>query len=253
MSLDPFFDPDNVAVIGASRSGEKVGHSVLRNFVEEKFEGEIYPVNPNAEKILGLEARDSVLDIEEEVDLGVITVPPQAANDVVQESVEKGVDGLIMITSGYSEIGGEGKEREEDLKEILQGGDTRLIGPNCLGVYDSFSGVDTLFLPSYKLKRPPEGEIAIVTQSGAFGSAVMDLLADMEVGVSRFVSYGNQADVTEIELMEWLDQDEDTEAIAVYMEGVSDGERFLENAREITDDKPVIALKGGKFGSGREA
>ncbi|MDY6774106.1 MAG: CoA-binding protein, partial [Candidatus Nanohaloarchaea archaeon] len=253
MSLDPFFDPENVAVIGASRSGEKVGHSILRNFVEEDFEGEIYPVNPNAERILGMEVYDSVLDIEGEVDLGVVTVPPGVANDVVRESVEKGVKGLIMITSGYSEVGGEGEEREEELEEILQGGDTRLVGPNCLGVYDSFSGVDTLFLPSYKLKRPPEGEIAIVTQSGAFGSAVMDLLAEMEVGISRFVSYGNQADVTELELMEWLKEDGETEAIAVYMEGVSDGRGFVEKAGEVTDEMPVIALKGGKFGKAREA
>ncbi|MCJ7478699.1 MAG: CoA-binding protein [Candidatus Nanohaloarchaeota archaeon QJJ-7] len=253
MSLDSLFEPDNVAIIGASREGGKVGHSILRNFMEEDFGGEIYPVNPEADSILGLRSYESVLDIPGEVDLGVVTVPPTAANSVIEEAVEKGVNNLIVITSGYGEIGGEGVEREEELEDILEGSDTRLVGPNCLGVYDSFSGVDTLFLPSYKLKRPPEGDIAIVTQSGAFGSAVMDLLADMEVGISRFVSYGNQADVTETELLEWLDQDDETEAIAVYMEGVSDGEKFLEKARKVTEDKPIVALKGGKYGSGREA
>ncbi|MDY6766243.1 MAG: CoA-binding protein, partial [Candidatus Nanohaloarchaea archaeon] len=200
MSLDAFFTPDSVAIIGASREGGKVGHAVLRNFVEEDFRGDIYPVNPEAERILGLDVYGSVNDIAEEVDLGVVTVPPTVANDVVQEAVDAGVDGIIVITSGYSEIGEEGEEREEELASILEGSDTRLLGPNCLGVYDAFSGVDTLFLPSYKLKRPPQGDIAIVTQSGAFGSAVMDLLAEMEVGISRFISYGNQADVTDLEL-----------------------------------------------------
>ncbi|MDY6769423.1 MAG: CoA-binding protein [Candidatus Nanohaloarchaea archaeon] len=253
MSLDPFFDPDSVAVIGASREGGKVGHAVLRNFVEEDFQGDIYPVNPKADRILGLDASDSVLDIDADVDLAVVTVPSTVANDVVEEAVEKEVGGVILITSGYSETGETGAELEEELVDIVEGSDTRLIGPNCLGVYDSFSGVDTLFLPSYKLKRPPEGEIAIVTQSGAFGSAVMDLLAEMEVGISRFISYGNQADVTELELMEWLEADGETEAIAVYTEGVSDGRAFLETAKRVTEETPVIALKGGKYGQGRAA
>ncbi len=253
MSLEKFFDPDSVAIIGASRDGGKVGHSILRNFVEEDFQGEVYPVNPNADEILGLESYDSVLDIDDAVDLAVVSVPPSVANEVVQEAVYKGVEAVIVVTSGYSEIGEDGERREEELKDIVEGTDTRLIGPNCLGVYDAFSRVDTLFLPSYKLKRPPAGDIAIVTQSGAFGSAVMDLLAEMEVGVSRFISYGNQADVAERELMAWLDQDDETAAITVYMEGVSDGEQFMETAREVTDETPVIALKGGKSGSGKSA
>lgn len=253
MSLDPFFTPDTVAVIGASRDGDKIGHLVLRNFLENQFEGAVYPVNPNADSVLGLKAYDSVRDIPEDVDLGVVSVPPGVANQVVAESVEKGVSGLIVITSGYSEIGEEGEEREEELKEIVDGSDTRLIGPNCLGVWDAFSGVDTLFLPSYKMKRPPKGDIAMITQSGAFGSTVMDLLAEMETGLSRLISYGNQADVTELELMEWLGEDDKTDAIAVYMEGVSDGRAFLEKAKEVTPDKPVVMLKGGKSGSGKEA
>lgn len=253
MTLDNFFEPESVAILGASREGGKVGHSVLRNFVENRFQGEVYPVNPNADRILGKDVYSSVADIPGEVDLGVVTVPPQVSNDVIREAVDEGVDDLIVITSGYREIGGEGERRSEELQEILEGADTRVIGPNCLGVWDAYSGVDTLFLPSYKLKRPPRGDIAIVTQSGAFGSALMDLLADMEVGVSRFISYGNQADVTETELIRWLQDDERTDAIAVYMEGASDGRDFLEAAREVTPDMPIIAIKGGKFASGAEA
>lgn len=253
MSLDSFFDPETVAIIGASRDGDKIGHSIMRNFVESRFDGDVIPVNPNADEVLGRESHDSVLDIDGDIDLAVVSIPAGIANDAIAECVEAGVDSVIVITSGYREIGGEGEERQEELEEIVDGSDTRLLGPNCLGIYDAFSGVDTLFLPSYKLKRPPAGNIAIITQSGAFGSTVMDLLAEMEVGISRFVSYGNQADVTDLEVLEWLADDEKTDAVAVYMEGVSDGEAFLDRARDVTDDMPVIALKGGKSGSGKGA
>ncbi len=251
--LNALFDPRNVAIIGASRDGEKIGHAVMRNFVENRFFGQIYPVNPNADTIMGYESYGSVLDIEDDVDLAVVSVPPAVANDVIRECVEKDVNAVIVITSGYQEIGGDGVERSDELDAILADGDTRLLGPNCLGVWDAYSGVDTLFLPSYKLKRPPQGQIAIITQSGAFGSTVMDMLAEMGVGVSRFISYGNQADITDIELLEWLRDDEETDAVAVYMEGVSDGEQFIENAKRITEEMPVIMLKAGKHDAGKQA
>ncbi len=252
-ALDQFFDPENVAIIGASRDGDKIGHSVMRNFVESEFSGGVFPVNPNADEIMGRESYDSVLDAPEEVDLAVVSIPAGIANSAIEDCVEAGVDAVIVITSGYKEIGETGAEREQELQDIVAGTGTRVLGPNCLGVYDGFSGVDTLFLPSYKLKRPPRGNIAIITQSGAFGSTVMDLLAEMEVGVSRFISYGNQADVTDLELLEWLAADEKTDAVAVYMEGVSDGRGFVERAEAVTDDMPVITLKGGKSSSGKGA
>ncbi len=251
--LDSLFDPGNVAIIGASREGGKVGHAVLRNFVENRFDGAVYPVNPNADRILGLDCHDSVAGIDADVDLAVVTVPPDVVNPVLRDCVEAGVDAVIVITSGFGEIGEAGADRAAEMRDILDGTDTRLLGPNCLGVWDAFSGVDTLFLPSYKLQRPPAGNIAILTQSGAFGSTVMDLLAEMEIGLSRFISYGNQADITETELIEWLDADEETDAIAVYMEGASDGRDFLEAARETSPDMPIITIKGGKFETGAKA
>ncbi|MFB6076695.1 MAG: acetate--CoA ligase family protein, partial [Candidatus Nanohaloarchaea archaeon] len=213
-NLEALFSPDSVAVIGASRDGDKVGHAVLRNFVENRFAGE---VNPEADEILGLDAYSSVLDVPGDVDLGVVTVPPDAATGVIRESVEADVDALIVITSGFREIGGEGEDRAQELQEIIDGSDTRVVGPNCLGVWDAYSGVDTLFLPSYKLRRPPQG------------------------------------DVTETDLIAYLDEDEETDAIAVYMEGVSDGRDFLETAKQVTRDMPIIAIKGGKFSAGAEA
>lgn len=252
--LDALFEPRNVAIIGASRDGDKIGHAVMRNFVENRFFGHIYPVNPHADSIMGYTSYDSVLDIEDDVDLAVVSVPATVSNKVVEECVEKDVGAVIVITSGYREIGEVGEKRSDELRDILEAGDTRLLGPNCLGIWDAYSGVDTLFLPSYKLKRPPHaGNIAIITQSGAFGSTVMDMLADMDVGLSRFISYGNQADITDIELLEWLRNDEKTEAVAVYMEGVSDGKAFVEKAKAITGDMPIITLKGGKFDAGKHA
>lgn len=251
--LNALFEPRNVAIIGASRDGEKIGHAVMRNFVENRFFGRIYPVNPNADSIMGYDSYDSVQDIQEDVDLAVVSVPPTAANAVIEDCITKDVNAVIVVTAGYREVGGDGKERSDELRDMIRSGDTRLLGPNCLGIWDAYSGVDTLFLPSYKLKRPPQGNIAIITQSGAFGSTVMDMLAEMGVGVSRFVSYGNQADITDIELLEWLKDDEKTDAVAVYMEGVSDGEPFIERAHRITDDMPVITLKAGKHNAGKQA
>lgn len=251
--LDAFFDPGNVAIIGASRDGDKIGHTIMRNFVENRFFGKIYPVNPNADEIMGYSCFDTVQNIDDDVELAVVSVPATIANDVIQDCVDADVDAVIVITSGYEEIGEDGMDRADELQEMLDGSDTRLLGPNCLGVWDAYSGVDTLFLPSYKLKRPPQGDVAIITQSGAFGSTMMDLLADMSVGVSRFISYGNQADVTERELLQWLQDDDKTDAVAVYMEGVSDGEAFVEQAAQVTDDMPVVTLKSGKHDSGQQA
>lgn len=251
--LNSLFDPENVAIIGASRNGKKVGHSIMYNFVEGKFSGDIYPVNPNADKVMNRECYDSVLDIESDIDLGVVTVPPKVATQTIKQSVKKGVKNLIVITSGFGELGEEGSKRKEEIKNYIEQGDTRLLGPNCIGVWDAYSGVDTLFVPSYKLSRPLKGNIAILTQSGAFGTSVLDLLAEMKVGVSRFISYGNQLDLKELEIINWLKQDEKTDAITIYTEGISDGRKFIHDIKQVTEDKPIVILKGGKRASGKSA
>jgi len=252
-AIDALFTPDTIAVIGASRDGDKIGHSVMRNIVENRFAGQIIPVNPNADEVLGREAYNSVKDIPADVDLAVIAVPAGIANEAVTDCIAANVSSVIIISSGYKEIGETGKNRSDELQELLNGTDTRVLGPNCLGVWDAYSGVDTLFLPSYKLQRPPKGDIAIISQSGAFGSTLMDMLAEMEVGISRFISYGNQADITDIELLEWLQDDDETAAVAVYMEGVSDGEQFIETAKQVTPEMPIITLKAGKHDAGKQA
>lgn len=252
MSIDKFFNPDNIAVIGASREEGSVGNSILKN-LQESFDRDIFPVNPNADEIRGLKSYDSVKGISGKVDHAVVAVPPKIANKAVEECVEEGVPAVTVVTAGYKEAGEEGREREEELKEIVEGSDTDLLGPNCLGIWDAFSGVDTLFLPSEKIEKPDEGSIALISQSGSVGSSLLDVGAEKGIGFSRFVSYGNQASLTETDILEWLAEDDRTSAIAVYMEGAKDARKFYERAKDLSPEKPIIVLKAGKFQSGMEA
>lgn len=253
-ALDKFFFPKSVAVIGASRDPRKFGHTILRNFIED-FKGEIYPINPNADVILGLKCYSSVKAVKDKIDLAIVVVPPTLSNQAIRECVEKEIPAVAVITAGYREIGEEGIRREEELKQILAEGKgkTRLLGPNILGVYDPYGKVDMLFLPDYKLKRPPPGSIAFISQSGAFGSAIIDWAATENIGLSRFVSYGNATDIDEVELLKWLAKDPQTKAILCYIEGIKDGRKFLETLKEVTRKKPVVVFKAGKSEAGIKA
>ncbi len=253
MSLNKFFAPKSVAVIGASSNPKKFGHVILKNYTDMGFLGRIYPINPKADSILGMKCYKSVLDVEDYIDSAVIVVPPKAANDALRECVKKGIEAVVMITAGYRETGGAGVSREEELKSIIKDTDTHVVGPNCIGIYDSFGRIDTLFLPDYKLKRPSVGNIAFVSQSGAFALSILDWAATEEIGISRFVSYGNRADVDEVDLLNYLKNDRKTKAIAMYMEGVKNGRLFLETLKSVTDKKPVVILKAGKSVSGTRA
>ncbi len=249
--LDDFFTPDSIAIVGASREPGKIGNVILRNFKEGRYDGDVYAINPNADEVLGYEAHDSVEGLG--IDHAVIAVPPNIANSVIQDCVDAEIPAVTVVTAGYEEIGGEGKKRQDELADIIEGTETRVLGPNCLGVWDAYSNVDTLFLPDFKLARPEQGSIAVISQSGAVGSSVMDMAAEMDIGFSRFISYGNQVDVSETELLQWLAEDTTTDAIAVYMEGTEDGERFHEQLKEVSTEKPVVVLKAGKTGKGSEA
>ncbi len=253
MSLNKFFAPKSVAVIGASENPKKFGHVILKNYTDMGFSGRIYPINPKAESILGMKCYKSVLDVEDDIDSAVIVVPPEAANEALRECVKKGIKAVVMITAGYRETGGAGVSREEELKSIIKDTDTHVVGPNCIGIYDSFGRIDTLFLPDYKLKRPSAGNIAFISQSGAFALSILDWAATEEIGISRFVSYGNRADVDEVDLLNYLKNDKKTKAIAMYLEGVKNGRLFLETLKSVTDKKPVVILKAGKSVSGTRA
>ncbi len=249
--LDYFFNPKRVAIIGASRHPRKVGHVIFRNFLEGKFKGEVFPVNPNADDILGHRCYDSVSQIKEKIDLAVITIPAQIVPRAIEECGRKKIKSVIIVTGGFKEIGN--IELERDVEKKLKKHGIRGIGVNCLGVFDPYSGVDTIFLPSYKLERPGKGGISFITQSGAIGSVILDWMAMKGYSISKFISYGNATDIDEAELIEYLVRDKKTKVICIYLEGVRRGRTFYELIKKNSKKKPIIILKAGLTAEGSKA
>jgi len=250
-NLSAVFSPSSIAVIGASREPNKIGHVIVKNFVDGGFAGKVYPINPNAEEILGLKSYSSVLKVPGKIDSAVIAVPEAAVAGVLEQCGKKGVKGVVLITGGFSEVGK--VEEEKKIAAIANKYGMALIGPNCMGVLTPASRVDSVFLPIYKLGRPRVGAISFISQSGAVGGCIVDLAARAGIGMSKFVSYGNAAVIDETDLLRYLASDKDTDIIVVYLEGLRDGRKFLEAAREITKKKPVVILKAGKSASGAQA
>ncbi len=250
VSLDKFFYARSVAVIGASREVGKVGYTILES-LKQGYTGKIFPINPTTDEILGLKCYKSVLDVVDIIDVAVIAVPKGVVPRVLKDCVKIGVEAVVIITSGYSEIGD--KKSEQELLKIIKGTKTRIIGTNCLGILDGHTNVDTLFLSENKLIRPPRGNISFTSQSGAFGSTILDLITTECVGLSKFVSYGNQIDLKDIDFLEYFGQDEKTKVIVSYIEGVSDGRRFMDVVRKIVKRKPIIVFKSGKTEKGSKA
>ncbi|MFA4907464.1 MAG: CoA-binding protein [archaeon] len=247
-----FFSPKRVAIIGASRTQGKVGYVVLENFAKNGFPGKIFPVNPEAEEILGIKCYKSLREVKERVELAVICVPAKFVLKVLEDCARKSVPAVIIVTAGFAETGNKA-ETEKLRKFISSHKKMRVIGPNCLGVLAAKTKVDTLFLPIDRLGRPKEGGISFVSQSGALGSAILDWAAMQGFGIAKFVSYGNAMDVDESDLLEFLDNDEETKVIALYIEGVGNGRKFFEALRHTGKRKPVIVIKGGTTSEGGKA
>jgi len=247
--LEAFFRPSSVAVIGASRDPEKLGYAVLSNLKEGGFKGALYPINPKADEILGLKAYPSILDVPGPVDLAVIVIPYPFVPAVLEQCGQKGVPAVVVISAGFREAGREGLEREQELIEIARRYNIRLVGPNCLGVIDTATPLNATFAAG----MPPAGPMAFMSQSGALGTAVLDMALAGRIGFSRFVSLGNKADVDEIDLLEAWEDDPDSRVILIYVEGLKDGQRFMEVARRVTRKKPVVAVKSGVTRAGSRA
>jgi len=250
--IEVFFNPKTVAIIGASRNPAKVGYQIVNN-LKRHFKGKIYPVNPKATEILGLKCYPSILDIPDYIDLAVISIPAPKVPEAARECGEKGVKGLIVISGGFKEVGPEGAELERKLVKIVKKYNMRLVGPNVVGVYVPKTGVNTTFLNPERQGYPPHGPIAFLSQSGAFGIAVLDWAAMRGIGISKFVSLGNKADVDEADLLAYLREDPDTRVITMYIEGIEEGKRFIKALKETTPYKPVIALKSGRTEAGARA
>ena len=249
--LDAFFHPRSVAVIGASNKKDSLGNVTFSLFYHGPFAGDVYPVSVSSEEIQGVKAYRSVRDIPGDVDLAVIVIPARAVNPVMRECVEKGIPACVIITGGFSEVGE--VEREQELRTIINESDIRVIGPNCVGIYVPATGVDTVFLPKEKMGRPPAGHIGLISQSGAFVSAVLDWFAAVGLGVSKVVSFGNKIDVNYSDLITYLSEDDETRVITIYMEGLEYGRMFMKAAREATKKTPIVILKAGRSRAGAAA
>ncbi len=251
--LEHFFQPESIAVVGASRTPGKIGHDLLKNLLDAGFKGKIYPVNPKAEDILNIQCHPSLAAIGRRVDLAVIVLPAKLVPQVVEECGEAAIDSIIVISAGFKETGEEGKALEKQLTQLCHRYGIRCLGPNCLGVISPLSGVNA----SFSATTPRAGNVAFFSQSGALGTAVLDWFAGEEtsegLGISRFASYGNKADVDESDLIEALGQDPETDVILGYVESISDGGKFMKAARKVTGKKPVIILKSGRTDAGARA
>jgi acetyltransferase len=238
-----------VAVIGASRDPSKIGSRILRNILSSGFRGAVYPVNPNASEVLGLRCYASVLDVPGPVDLAVVAVPAKLVPQVVEECGRKGVGAVAVISSGFKEVGNE--ELEKRVVETARKHGLRILGPNIVGVWDTRTPINYSFIDA----NPLPGSIAFVSQSGALMTSLLWWTRERGIGFSCLVSIGNRADVGEADLLALLREDPETRVVAIYMEGLGEGEgrRFLEEASKTAAVKPVIVLKAGRSEAAAEA
>jgi acetyl coenzyme A synthetase (ADP forming)-like protein len=249
--MDKIFEPGSVAIIGASKKSNSIGNVLMKNFVEGKFHGKIFPVNPKYDTVLGLQCFKDIEEIQGRVDCAIIATPAKTVPGIVRQCANAGVGGIVVLSGGFEEVGN--KDLALKMKEIALENDIPLIGPNCLGIFNQYSRVDSIFLPTYKLERPKAGGIAFITQSGAVGSTVLDLSAFYGLGVSKFISYGNGTVLNENHFLEYLENDDETEIIILYLEGTKDGRELLKWMERVNKKKPIVALKAGKHAIGQEA
>ncbi len=252
MSLDAFFTPRSIAVIGASTNSHKLGYAVLENLVNGGYlsdERKVFPINPKSKEILDLPAYPSVLDVLDPIDLAVIVIPYQLVPEALRTCGEKKIPAAIIISAGFREAGMEGFEREQELVEISREYGIRLIGPNCLGVIDTITPMNA----SFSAGMPPKGPMDFMSQSGALGTAILDWAQAGRLGLSKFVSLGNKADVSETDLLGAWGDDRASSVILCYIEGLPDGQEFIRTAREISKSKPIVALKSGITQAGSRA
>ncbi len=249
MTLEKLFAPGSVAVIGASRTPGKVGYDILKNLVESGFGGPIVPVNPAGGEILGQKVYKRLADYDQTVDLVVIVLPSQLVLEAAREALAKGAGGVVVISAGFKEVGDEGRKREKELADIVRRGGARMLGPNCLGLINTATHLNA----SFAGRMPEPGSIAVFSQSGALCTAMLDMAAQRHLGLSKLVSIGNKADITEVDLLRALADDEDTSVIVGYLEDISSGDHFVKAAERACLKKPVILLKSGTTAAGRKA
>lgn len=252
-SLRTAFEPESVAIIGASRDPKKFGYWVVKALIDEGYGGKIYPINPYAERVLDIKAYPSLLKVPDKVDLVCIAIPAQHVPEAIADCGRKEVGVAIVFASGFSESGVEGKTLEKRIVEIARSGGVRIIGPNSLGIINTANNLIANFGRAIVSRRHPEGSITFLSQSGAFGQALLVWAEDSGLGFSKFISSGNEADLDCADYLEYIAEDEKTKVATLYLEGIKDGRKFLRNAKKTSMLKPVIALKVGKTSAGSRA
>lgn len=250
-SLRPIFKPRSVAVVGASRDPSSIGYRILEALIVSRFQGPVYPVNPRAAVVGSMQAYPSVRELPEPVDLAVVAVPRERVLEIVDDCAERGVRALIVITAGFAEVDAEGRELQDKLIEKVRGYGMRMVGPNCLGVINTDPQVqmNASFAPIF----PPAGRIAMSSQSGALGIAVLELARQRQLGLSTFISVGNKADVSGNDLIQYWEEDENTRVILLYLESFGNPRRFARIARRVSQKKPIVCVKAGRTLAGRRA
>lgn len=255
--LSKLLDPESVAVAGASPKQGSVGYVILENLVN-RFRKKVFPINPKYDEVelwgRVIKFYKSISEVPDPVDVVVIATPAPTVPKVLEEAGIKGVKAAVIISSGFSEAGN--AELENWVKAVAKQYGVRVLGPNCIGVYNAYSGFDTVFLPAERAGRPPPGPLALISQSGAVAAAIMDWAARRRLGLGFLVNYGNKADVTETELLEAFAADDRVKVITIYIEGFKypgEARQFLETAKKIAAKKPVVAYKAGRGGAAQRA
>lgn len=250
-SLDGIFRPKSIAVIGASTKKGTIGREILHNLIEYEFNGKVFPVNPKATVIHSIKCYSTILDVPDAVDLAIVIVPRDSVKAVLEQCAEKGVKGVVVITSGFKEIGEEGIEKEKEILQVVRRNNMRMIGPNCFGVLntDPKYSVNATFSKT----QPLRGNVGFMSQSGALGEAILDYAAQLNLGFSVFASVGNKADISGNDLLAYWNDDPNTELILLYLENFGDPRQFTRIARGISRKKPIVAVKAGRTAAGARA
>jgi len=244
--LQSFFEPKSIAIIGASKKPGKIGYEILKNIVEGGYTGKIFPVNPKEDEILLLRCYHNIKEIKDHIDLAIIAIPATVIPSVLEDCGVKGIKNVIIISAGFSEVGN--IELENRVKKIAQRYGIRIIGPNCAGIINTWYNLFASF--EVRCKR---GGISLISQSGAFGGAFITRANHENIGISKFVSYGNAIDINESHLIRYMADDKTTKVIGIYLESTKDGREFISAAKLASKKKPVVILKAGRTMSGRRA
>ncbi len=244
------FNPKSVAVVGVSTNSSKVGHVIFSNLIKNGYDGKVFAINPKHKTILGKECYPSLRAIPK-VDVAIIAVPAKFVPNVLLDGIKNNIKNYIIISGGFGESNN--TELTNKLMNIINTYKINVLGPNCIGILNTKNKFDTVFFPLHKMDRPPFGKISIISQSGGIATAIIDKAANLGIGLSKVISYGNAYNINETDLLNYLKNDDETNVIVMYLESVKDGRRFTKILKETNKKKPIIILKAGKETKGKEA